>query len=56
MRGGVVEVDRDGVVAWRVLPLRPKDGRLLGFTARLAQLPGCTPEEDATLTRLTTDV
>lgn len=56
LRRGVVEVDRDGMVAWRVLPLRPKDSRFLASIARQAQLPRFTEEESATLTRLTTEV
>jgi superfamily II DNA or RNA helicase len=56
LRRKVVDLPRDGHAPWRVLPLRPVDGRLLGAMAARARLPLITADTGQVLTRLTTQV
>lgn len=56
LRRAVVNVGWDGTVAWRAMPLRPADGRLLAQTARALHQPPLAPGEEETLRRLDSEV
>lgn len=56
LRRTAVEVRREGTSAWHVIPLRAKDGPLLGDVARHAHLAPMSTDDEQVLTRLTTDV
>ncbi|ASW95179.1 DEAD/DEAH box helicase [Mycobacterium intracellulare] len=56
LRDAVVEVRRDGVVAWRVMPLRANDCQRLEDIARYDALPPITENFRETLAHLTQDV
>jgi len=55
LRRCVVHVQRDGALAWSVLPLREKDRSLLGDVARHKHLPGLSADNQRDFTRLTTE-
>lgn len=55
LRRRVVEVRREGLVAWRIVPLRPADTAYLNYAARQARLPALGPEQRKALYSLTTD-
>lgn len=56
LRRAVVDVGWDGTTAWRAIPLRSGDGRLLGEIARALHQPSLAPGEQETLERLTAEV
>lgn len=56
VRRAVVTVRHDGQVSWRILLLRPGDGRYLSDIARQTQLPSISAHEDKALAVLTTEV
>jgi hypothetical protein len=56
LRDAVVEVRRNGKMAWRVMPLRANDCERLEDIARYDALPGITESFRQTLTYLTKDV
>ncbi|GAA0966607.1 DEAD/DEAH box helicase [Actinocorallia libanotica] len=51
----VVEVRRDGGAAWRVLPLRPDDGRYLSDIALRAFLPAISHDENRVIGQLVSE-
>ncbi|AXY51430.1 MULTISPECIES: DEAD/DEAH box helicase [Rhodococcus] len=55
LRRSVMEIRRDGVAAWRVLPLREADSALLGDVARHAHLIPLTADDELVLKRLVTE-
>jgi hypothetical protein len=56
LRRAVEDVGWDGTIAWRAMPLRSGDGRLLGEIARALHQPSLAPGEQETLERLTAEV
>lgn len=56
LRRRIMVVPREASVGWRVLPLRPEDGRHLAEIAQQAHLPTLLPEEHTALQRLPGDV